>query len=60
MKYDWDDLRTNAYLEEWNELVKSLRATEFINVPTFYCYYNTNDLVVAIELHGFCDASMKA
>ena len=59
-KYDWDDLITNDYLEEWNELVKFLSAIEFISVPRLYCYYNTNDPVVTIELHGFCDASMKA
>ena len=59
-KYDWDDLTTNDYLEELNELVKSLSAIEFVGVPRLYCYYNTNDPVVAIELHGFCDASMKA
>ena len=59
-KYDWNDLITNDYLEELNELVKSLSAIEFINVPRLYCYHNTNDLAVTIELHGFCDASMKA
>ena len=59
-KYGWDDLITNDYLEEWNELVKSLSAIEFISVPRLYFYYNTNDPVVTIELHGFCDASMKA
>ena len=58
--YGWDDLITNDYLEEWNELVKSLSAIEFVSVPRLYCYYNTNDPVVTIELHGFCDASMKA
>ena len=59
-KYDWDDLITNVYLEEWNELVKSLSAIQFNSVPRLYCYHNTNDPVVTIELHGFCDASMKA
>ena len=58
-KYGWDDLITNDYLEEWNELVKSLSAIEFISVPRLYCYYDTNDLVFTIELHGFCDASRK-
>ena len=52
-KYYWDDLITNDYLKEWNELVKSLNAIEFINVPTLYCYYNTNDSVVTIKLHTF-------
>ena len=42
------------------ELVKSLSAIEFISVPRIYCYYNANDPVVTIELHEFCDASMKA
>ena len=42
------------------DLVKSLSAIEFISVPRIYCYYNTNDPVVMIELHEFCDASMKA
>ena len=55
-KYDWDILITNDYLEEWNKLVKSLSAIEFISVPRLYCYHNTNDPVVTIELHGFCDA----
>ena len=32
-KYDWDDLITNDYLEEWDELVKSLSTIEFISVP---------------------------
>ena len=59
-KYGWDDLITNDYLEEWNELVKSLSAIEFISVPRLYCYYNSNDPIVTIELHGFCDVSMKA
>ena len=59
-KYDWDDLTTNYYLKEWNELVKSLSATEFVSVPRLYCYHNTNDPIVTTELHGFCDALMKA
>ena len=59
-KYGWDDLITNYYLEEWNELVKSLSPIEFISVPRLYSYCNTNDPIVTIELHGFCDASMKA
>ena len=59
-EYDWNDLITNDCLEEWNESVKSLIAIKFISVPKLYCYYNTNDPVVTIELHGFCDASMKA
>ena len=59
-KYDWDDLITNVYLEEWNELVKSLSAIQFNSVPRLYCYHNTNDPVVTIELHRFCDGSMKA
>ena len=45
---------------EWNELVKSLSAIEFIRAPRVYCYYNTNDPVVTIGLHGICDGSMKA
>ena len=59
-KYDWDDLMTNNYLEEWNDFVKSLSTIEVINVSRLYCYHNTNDPVVSIELHGFCNASMKA
>ena len=59
-KYGWDDLITNDYLEEWNELVKFLSAIEFIRVPRLYCCYHTNDPTVTIELHGFCDASIKA
>ena len=60
VKYDWDDLTTNYYLKEWNELVKSLSTTEFVSVPRLYCYHNTNDPVVTTELHGFCDTSIKA
>ena len=30
-KYDWDDLISNDYLEEWNELVKSISAIECIS-----------------------------
>ena len=56
-KYGWDDLITNDYLEEWNELVKFLSAIEFIRVPRLYCCYHTNDLAVTIELHGFCEAT---
>ena len=51
---------TNDYLEEWNELVKSLSAIEFISVPRPYYYHSTNDPVVMTELHGFCDVSIKA
>ena len=58
-KHDCDDLMTNDYLEERNQLVKSLSAIEFISVPRLYCYYDTNDPVFTIELHGFCDASRK-
>ena len=43
-----------------NELVKSLSTIEFISVPRLYCYHNTNDPVVTIELHEFWDVSMKA
>ena len=56
-KYGWDDLITNDYLEEWNELVKFLSAIEFIRVPRLYCCYHNNDLAVTIELHGFCEAT---
>ena len=61
-KHDWDNLITNDYSEDSNELVKSLSVIEFISVPRLYnySYYNTNDLIVKIELHGFCDASMNA
>ena len=59
-KHDWDNLITNDYSEDWNELVKSLSVIEFISVPRLYSYYNTNDPIVKIELHGFCDASMNA
>ena len=59
-RYVWDGLITNDYLEEWNALVKSLSAIQFIIVPRLYCYYNTYDPVVMIELHGFCNTSMKA
>ena len=34
-KYDWDDLITDDYLEEWNGLIKSLSAIEFISVRDF-------------------------
>ena len=54
------DLITNNYLEKWIELVKSLSPIEFISVPRLYSYRNTNDSVIMIESHGFCDASMKA
>ena len=50
-KYDWDDLIAKDYLEEWNELVKSLSAIEFISVPRLCCSHNP---IVSIELHGFC------
>ena len=50
---------TDDYLEEWNELVKSLSANEFISVTILYFYHNTNDFTITIELHSFCDASMK-
>ena len=59
-KHDWDNLITNDYSEDSNELVKSLSVIEFISVPRVYSYYNTNDPIVKIELHGFCDASMNA
>ena len=59
-KYDWDDMIANDYLEEWNELVKSLSAIEIISIRRLCCYHNANDPVVTMELHGFCDASMKA
>ena len=42
------------------ELIKPLSTIEFISVPRLYCYYNTNGPVATIELHEFCDASMKA
>ena len=47
-KYDWDDLISNDYLEEWNELVKSLSAIECISVLRL-CYNRVTWLLTCVN-----------
>ena len=58
-KTNWDDILEGDMLIKWNKLVSSLR-----DVQPFWlerCYFKEPwDAVVCCNLHGFCDASLKA
>ena len=58
-KTNWDDILEGDLLIKWNKLVSSLR-----DVQPFWlerCYFKEPwDAVVCCNLHGFCDASLKA
>ena len=58
-KTNWDDILEGNLLTNWNKLVSSLR-----DVQPFWlerCYLKgPRDTVVSCNLHGFCEASLKA
>ena len=60
MKVDWDVQLSNDFTDRWISALQFLASFEPIRIPRHYL--NGRNLVSAskIELHGFCDASLKA
>ena len=58
-KGDWDRPLEGTLKLKWQKLVKSLKEVRPIVIPRCYLS-NILEEVVAYELHGFCDASIKA
>ena len=58
-KGDWDHPLEGTLKLKWLKLVKSLKEVRPIVIPRCYLS-NIREEVVAYELHGFCDASIKA
>jgi len=57
---DWDQLLTGDTLQKWQCLVTELQGGWTITIPRYLCYCRTVVEEVSYELHGFCDASLKA
>ncbi|XP_055838871.1 uncharacterized protein LOC129906899 [Episyrphus balteatus] len=54
---NWDDPIPTALMKEWEAFYRDLPLIERLRIPRWTHISPTN---MAIELHGFCDASMKA
>ncbi|XP_055916655.1 uncharacterized protein LOC129949299 [Eupeodes corollae] len=54
---DWDEPIPPALEKDWNAFLRELPIIERLRIPRWTHMSKTNK---AIELHGFCDASMKA
>ena len=58
-KGDWDHPREGTLRLKWEKLVKSWKEASPIVIPRRYLSHIREE-VVAYELHGFCDVSIKA
>ncbi|XP_055859109.1 uncharacterized protein LOC129921330 [Episyrphus balteatus] len=54
---NWDDPIPTALMKEWEAFYRDFPLIERLRIPRWTHISPTN---MAIELHGFCDASMKA
>ncbi|XP_055910789.1 uncharacterized protein LOC129945154 [Eupeodes corollae] len=57
LRCDWDDPIPAALKKDWDAFLRELHLIERLRIPRWIQLSKTNK---AIELHGFCDASMKA
>ena len=57
-KIGWDDPVPDAILTEWSRWRSELHLLSTCLIPR--CYYPRNAAIVAMELHGFSDASERA
>ena len=56
---DWDEPLTGRLLEQWNQLISTLRCSNPLRIPR--CYFGDfAGPVKSDRLIGFCDASLKA
>ncbi|XP_028394520.1 uncharacterized protein LOC114518719 [Dendronephthya gigantea] len=58
-KSDWDHPLQGTLKCNWQKLVENLREVQPVVIPRYYVS-NVQEQVVSYELHGFCDASIKA
>lgn len=56
LKIDWDTILEGEINEQWEHLRDSLKNLNLIQVPRWLGTFGNS----SIELHGFCDASLKA
>ena len=59
-KLDWDNELPTELLNEWLELCNPFQDAISIKLPRAYCFFLPSDPIIDIQLHGFCDASLKA
>lgn len=52
----WDEQLPQTILSAWNLIAQHLSRLQEVNIPRYYFICQP----IAIELHGFCDASEKA
>ncbi|XP_028411127.1 uncharacterized protein LOC114533731 [Dendronephthya gigantea] len=58
-KGDWDHPLQGTLKCNWQKLVENLREVQPVVIPRYYVS-DVQGQVVSYELHGFCDASIKA
>ena len=60
-KLDWDDYLTGDSLKLWLKIMESFKTMlNVLIINRQYCFYDVNDPFVSVQLHGFCDASLRA
>ena len=59
VKGDWDHSFKGMLKCKWQKLVDNLMEVHPVVIPRYYLT-NVQERVVSYELHGFCDASIKA
>ena len=59
-KLDWDDFLTGDSLKLWFKIIDSFKNIPKVLINRQYCFYDISDPFVSVELHGFCDASLRA
>ncbi|GFT30947.1 uncharacterized protein TNCV_1683211 [Trichonephila clavipes] len=56
LKLDWNDSLPIHLETQWKRFVKSLAAINNLNIPRYILL----DDALRIELHGYCDSSLKS
>ena len=60
MKVDWDVSLPEEFASRWFSTLKFLSTFDSVQLPRHYLQGNDINSALTIELHGFCDASVKA
>jgi len=58
LKIDWDDPIPDSVRDSWLQWRSELNLLSGKHISR--CYFDKNTLIIAVELHGFCDASKRA
>ncbi len=60
MKVEWDATLPQEFTSRWISALQFLSSFEPIRLPRHYLQGNDLSSALKVELHGFCDASVKA